>query len=77
MKVTANVYVIRNGATVFLRAGDTVPDGVVVSNPDAVEADAEILPAPAPEPEPVKDEAPAAPAPKPRTRAKKASADSE
>ncbi len=76
MKVTANVYVIRNGATVFLRAGDTVPDGVEVTNPDAVEADAAILPAPPAEKPEDKQEAPA-PAPKPRTRAKKASADSE
>ncbi len=51
MKVKSFVYVIKGGSAVLLRPGDTVPDGVTVTNPDVIEADAKILPAPAPEPE--------------------------
>ncbi len=65
MKVTANVYVICNGATVFLRAGATVPEWATVTNPDVLEA--EPTPAPAPAPEEKKDEPAPAPAAK-RTR---------
>ncbi len=39
MKVKANVYVMKNGLAVLLRPGDTVPDGVTVTNPDVIDAD--------------------------------------
>ncbi len=90
MKVKTYVYVIKDGATVLLRPGDTVPAGVTVTNPDVIEADAVILPAPAAEetasepktPEtPAEDEPetpavpePAAPATRKRTSRTKATA---
>ncbi len=78
MKVKAYVYVIVGGVTKLLRPGDTVPDGVVVKNRDAVEADAKILPAPAPEPKKDEDPAPApAPAPRKRTAAKETPKETE
>jgi len=93
VKVKANVYVIKDGQTVLLRPGDTVPDGVTVTNPDVIDADAVILPAPeAPEaPESTEDEAeaekpaeeaeaPEAPADEPapaRKRTARKAADSE
>lgn len=48
MKVKANVYVVTDGQTVLLRPGDTVPDGVEVTNPDALEDEATSEEAPAP-----------------------------
>jgi len=50
--VTAYVYVMDGGASKLLRPGDTVPDGVTVTNP-AVLAD-EPKPTPAPTPTPAK-----------------------
>lgn len=75
MKVKAHVYVIKDGQTVLLRPGDTVPEGVEVTNPDVIEADAKILPAPAPE-ETAEDEHEATPAPRKRQAAKAQAADS-
>ena len=39
MKVKSNVYVLVGGYAVLLRPGDTVPDGVEVTNPAVIDAD--------------------------------------
>ncbi len=36
MKVNAYVYVVKDGYPVRLSPGDTVPEGVVVTNPDVL-----------------------------------------
>ncbi len=66
-KVKAYVYVLVGGVNTLLRPGDDVPEGVSVTNPDVLEADAKILPAPEKEQE-------EAPAPAEPTPAKKAPA---
>ncbi len=68
MKVKTYVYVIKDGATVLLRPGDTVPAGVTVTNPDVIEADAKILPAPAPAEQEEKADEPETPEPDPAPR---------
>ncbi len=39
MKVTSYVYVTHNGRSIRLAPGDTVPEGVAVTNPDVIDAD--------------------------------------
>lgn len=38
MKVKTNVYVMKDGYAVLLRAGDDVPEGVTITNPEVVDS---------------------------------------